>query len=75
MSQIRADLETAVEIARQQGSQTLELRATLGLARLSMKEADGRRAFDLVEPLYEGFTEGFETPDMKEAKMLMDDLL
>jgi len=52
----------------------MELRATLGLARLSMKEEDGRRAFDLVEPLYEEFTEGFETPDMKEAKMLLEEL-
>jgi len=74
VSLIRADLETAVEIARQQRSKTLELRATLGLARLLMKEADGRRAFELLEPLYEGFTEGFETPDMKEVKMLVEEL-
>lgn len=74
VSLIRADLETAAEIARHQRSKILELRATLGLARLSMKEDDGRRAFDLVEPLYEEFTEGFETPDMKEAKMLLEEL-
>jgi class 3 adenylate cyclase/predicted ATPase len=73
-SQIRADLDTAVEIARQQQSKTLELRATLGLARLWMNEADGQRAFELVEPIYEGFTEGFDTPDMKEAKMLLEEL-
>ena len=73
MSPIRADLETAVEIARQQQSKTLELRATLGLARLSMEDADGRGALDLVGRLYEGFTEGFETPDMKEAKMLLEE--
>jgi predicted ATPase len=73
-SQIRVDLETAVEIARQQHSKTLELRAALGLARLSMEKANGRGAIDLIKRLYEGFTEGFETPDMKEAKMLLKEL-
>lgn len=72
MSPICTDLEAAVAIARQRQSKTLELRATLGFARLLMDEAKGRGAHELVAPRYEGFTEGFETADMKEAKSLLE---
>jgi predicted ATPase len=51
-----------------------ELRATTSLARLWRDQ--GRRAAgrDLLAPLYDWFTEGFETPDLREAKALLDEL-
>ena len=73
-SRVRADLEEAVKIARQQQSKTLELRAALGLARLRMDDADNEGAYRLIKPLYEGFTEGFDTPDVKQAGDLLGEL-
>ena len=73
-SSVRADLEEAAKIARRQGSKTLELRAALGLARLLMDDADNEGAYRLIKPLYEGFTEGFDTPDAKQASALLGEL-
>ena len=73
-SKVRADLEEAVRVARQQHSKTLELRAALGRARLLLDEADNEGAYRLIEPLYAGFTEGFDTPDVKQASALLAEL-
>jgi predicted ATPase len=63
-----------VEVARRQNAKLFELRAAIGLARLMGKQgrpADGR---DLLAPIYNWFTEGFNAPDLKEAKVLLDSL-
>jgi len=67
-------LRTALAIAREQGTRGYELRAAASLARL--RRDQGRRAEgrDLLAPVYDWFTEGFGTPDLKEAKTLLDDL-
>jgi predicted ATPase len=63
---------TALTIAREQGARGFELRAAISLARLL--SAQGRRgeARDLLAPVCGCFTEGFDTPDLKEAKALLD---
>jgi predicted ATPase len=64
----------AIEIARAQHAKSLELRAATSLARLwrdQGKRAEGR---DLLAPIYDWFTEGFDTLDLKEAKALLDEL-
>ena len=70
----QADFRRALEIATQQEAPMLQLRAARDLARL-LAECGGRRqAADLLAPFYGGFTEGFETADLKEAKTLLDEL-
>ena len=65
---------TALAIAREQGTQGYELRAATSLARLWSKQGRQGEARDLLSPLYASFTEGFDTPDLKDAKALLDQL-
>jgi predicted ATPase len=65
---------TALAIAREQGTRGYELRAATSLARLWLKQARRAEARDLLAPLYGWFTEGFDTPDLKDAKALLDEL-
>jgi adenylate cyclase len=64
----------ALEIAREQKAKSFELRAATSLARLLLGrgERDGARA--LLAPVYDWFTEGFDTKDLKAAKVLLDEL-
>ncbi|MBV8095684.1 MAG: hypothetical protein JO110_21140 [Acetobacteraceae bacterium] len=64
----------ALTIARGQGARLWELRAATGLARLWHDEGKVTEARDLLAPIYGWFTEGFDTPDLKEAKALLDEL-
>jgi len=50
------------------------LRAATGLARLWAEQGERRKAYDLLAPIYGWFTEGFETADLKDAKVLLDEL-
>jgi len=64
----------ALSIAREQEAKLWELRAATSLARLRLyqgRHAEGRA---LLAPVYGWFTEGFDTPDLKEAKALLDEL-
>jgi predicted ATPase len=65
---------TALAIAREQGTRGYELRAAMSLARLWREQGRRADARDLLAPLYSAFTEGFDTPDLKEAKALLDEL-
>ena len=64
----------AVESAREDMSKSLELRAATSLARLWQSQGKINEAHDLLAPVYDWFTEGFETADLKEAKALLDEL-
>jgi class 3 adenylate cyclase/tetratricopeptide (TPR) repeat protein len=70
----QAAFDTAVAIARKQGTRMFELRAAMGLARLRRDQDRHVEAHDLLAPLYGGFTEGFEMPDLKQAKALLAEL-
>jgi predicted ATPase len=50
------------------------LRAAVSLARLRRDQGRDAEARDLLAPVYGWFTEGFSTPDLKEAKALLDEL-
>jgi predicted ATPase len=64
----------AIEVSRRQKVKMLELRAATSLARLYSNEDKNAEARDLLAPIYARFTEGFETPDLREAKTLLDSL-
>ena len=61
----------ALSIAEEQGAKLWELRAAASLARLRREQGRRAQARDLLAPVYGWFTEGFDTPDLKEAKALL----
>jgi predicted ATPase len=69
-----AYFERALTIARQQQAKSWELRAAMSMARLWRGQGKRDEARNLLAPLYGWFTEGFETLDLKEAKVLLDEL-
>jgi len=66
--------EESLRIARRQQVRAYELRAATSLARLWGEDGKRREARDLLAPVYGWFTEGFDTPDLREAKALLDGL-
>ena len=64
----------ALNIAQEQEALLWELRAALSLARLRVNQGRGSEARQLLAPVYDRFTEGFETPDLRAAKALLDEL-
>jgi predicted ATPase len=65
-----ARFQQAIDTARSQHAKSLELRAATGLARLWAKQGRHTEAHDLLAPVYSWFTEGFDTPDLKDARAL-----
>jgi predicted ATPase len=64
----------ALSLAAEQGAKLWELRAAASLARLRRDQGRRAEARDLLAPVYGWFTEGFDTPDLKEAKALLKEL-
>ena len=67
-------LRRAIEIARTQGARWWELRATVSLARLLRDTNRRDEARSMLAEIYNWFTEGFDLPDLKEAKALLNEL-
>jgi class 3 adenylate cyclase/tetratricopeptide (TPR) repeat protein len=64
----------AIDIAIDQGAKTLELRASVARVRLCAATDQGQKAVDMLGPIYGWFTEGFETPDLLQARTLLREL-
>jgi len=64
----------ALSIAQEQEAKLWELRAAVSLARLWEEQGRRAEACDLLAPVCDWFTEGFDTADLKEAKGLLDEL-
>ena len=64
----------ALHIAREQGARSLELRAAVSLSRLLRSEGRDGEARELLTPVYRWFTEGLNTPDLREAALLAAEL-
>jgi predicted ATPase len=73
-SEARICLQRAIDIARKQGARSPELRATTSLARLLAREGRPDEARTILTEIYNWFTEGFDTADLKDAKALLDEL-
>jgi tetratricopeptide (TPR) repeat protein len=69
-----ADLREAIELARRMNAKSWELRATTSLARLLAKQGNRDEARAMLADIYNWFTEGFDTADLKDAKALLDEL-
>ena len=64
----------AIEVARTQRAKSLELRATISLARLLRDTNRRDQARTTLAEIYNQFTEGLNTPDLKEAKSLLESI-
>ncbi|MGE0826788.1 MAG: adenylate/guanylate cyclase domain-containing protein [Candidatus Binatia bacterium] len=64
----------AIDIARQQQAKSWELRASTSLARLWQSQGKRAEAYKLLSDVYNWFTEGFDTKDLREAKALLEEL-
>jgi predicted ATPase/class 3 adenylate cyclase len=64
----------AIDIAREQHAKSWELRATVSLARLWQSQGKHHEAYSILSTIYHWFTEGFDTADLQEAKVLLAEL-
>jgi class 3 adenylate cyclase/predicted ATPase len=71
---VEASLRQAILVARQLGAKGWELPTTVRLARLWLDRGRRREGRELLAPIYGWFTEGFDTPDLREAKALLEAL-
>jgi class 3 adenylate cyclase/predicted ATPase len=69
-----ACFQKALTVARRQQAKSLELRATMSLARLWQQQGKQAQACELLGEIYGCFTEAFDTADLKDAKALLDEL-
>ena len=73
-SEAEAEYTTALAIASEQEAKWWELRAAVSFARLLQAQSKLAEARELLAPIYNWFTEGFDTEDLKDAKALLDQL-
>ena len=69
-----AQVRASVDVARQQEAKSWEPRSSVTLARLLVERGEREAARELLAPIYNWFTEGFDTKDLKEAKALLGEL-
>jgi predicted ATPase len=73
-AEAEASLHNAIEVARHQQAKSWELRATVSLCRLWQQQGRMDEARQMLAAIYSWFTEGFDTPDLQEAKALLEEL-
>ena len=69
-----ASYRDSIALAERQSAKLFQLRASTSLARLWRDQGKRAEAHDLLGPIYNWFTEGFDAPDLKDAKALLDEL-
>jgi class 3 adenylate cyclase/predicted ATPase len=74
ISRAQAHFERALTVAREQRAKSWELRAAISLARLRRDQGRSGCAYDLLAQVFGWFTEGFDTPDLMEAEILLAEL-
>ncbi|WP_245344222.1 hypothetical protein [Bradyrhizobium japonicum] len=67
-------LMQSIAVAREQSALAWELRSAMALARLLFENGQRDQARDTLAPVYDRFTEGFETADLRAARRLIGDL-
>jgi class 3 adenylate cyclase/predicted ATPase len=74
VAKAQAYFEHSLTVARAQQAKSWELRAAMSLARLLSDQGKRQTARDLLAPVYDWFTEGFDTSDLRKAKALLGEL-
>jgi predicted ATPase len=74
VSEAETAMQQGIDVARRQNAKSWELRGAMSLARLRRQQGQPQEAVALLAPVYDWFTEGFDTADLKEAKALLDEL-
>ena len=74
LAEIETCFRRAIDIARTRGAKSMELRATMSLAQLLRDTSRRDEARAQLSRIYNWFTEGFDTADLKDAKALLDQL-
>jgi hypothetical protein len=73
-SEAEVCFQQAINTARELSAKSFELRAATSLARLWQQQGKRREARQLLAEIYSWFTEGFDTKDLQEAKVLLAEL-
>jgi predicted ATPase len=73
-AQAEACFQQALSKARHQQAKSWELRAAMSLSRLWQHQGKGDEARELLAPIYGWFTEGFDTADLRDARVLLEKL-
>ena len=73
-AEAKACFEKAINVARSQGARLFEMRAAMALSRLPCDPTERRRRKAMLGSIYDDLAEGFDTPDFKEARALLDEL-
>ena len=68
------NFQESLTVTRSQEAKSWELRTAVSLAKLWQKQGKSLQAYDLLAPVYDWFIESFDTIDLQEAKLLLDDL-
>jgi predicted ATPase len=66
--------QKALALARERDAKSFELRAAMSLARLWQRRGERNEGRELLAPMYDWFSEGFDTSDLKNAKALLEHL-
>src|SRR5215510_13158649 len=74
VTEIEACFRQAIEIAQRQDAKSLELRARTSLARLLQRDGRSAEARAQLAETYDWFTEGFDTPDLQAARVVVEEL-
>jgi predicted ATPase/class 3 adenylate cyclase len=69
-----ARFQQALDVATEQGAKSFEIRAATNLAGIWLAQGREAEAYKILAPVYEWFTEGFDTPDLIKAKKLLEQL-
>ena len=72
--QAESCFQHALAVARHQQAKSWELQAAMSLSRLWQEQGKCAAARALLAPIYDWFTEGFDTADLQEARMLLNEL-
>lgn len=74
IAEAEAHYRRAIEVAHRQQAKSWELRATMSLARLLQRQGKQAEARHLLAEIYDWFGEGWDTPDLQEARGLLEEL-
>jgi predicted ATPase len=74
LREVETCFQRALDAAHSQQAKSLELRAATSLARLWQQQGKHQEAHELLAPIYNWFTEGFDTADLQDARALLEEL-